>query len=61
MTKFLKVSDPAVLLTVLTLCATLIPVAVQLVAVRLGIDKLVGLPSSVKRGRGVLRKDVVAG
>ncbi|AOZ68813.1 hypothetical protein LPB142_05340 [Rhodobacter xanthinilyticus] len=61
MTKFLKVSDPAVLLTVLTLSATLIPVAVQLVAVRLGIDKLVGLPSSVKRGRGVLRKDVVAG
>ena len=41
-----NVTDPFVLLTSLTVIAVLVPVALQQVAVRLGIEKYLGLPSS---------------
>ncbi len=48
MTRFMGITDPALLLVGITLVATLVPVAVQLVALRLGIEKWCGMPSSAK-------------
>jgi len=48
MTRFIGVTDPALLLVVLTIMATAIPIAVQLAALRLGVEKWIGMPCSAK-------------
>ena len=48
--RVLHIADPAVLLAVGTVFALFLPVIVQVLAIRLGIQNLFGLPSSAKPG-----------
>ena len=48
MTQYLGITDTALLLVGLTVSATVVPVAVQLIALRLGVEKWIGMPCSAK-------------
>lgn len=52
--RFLHVTEPAILLLIGTAEAVLLPAVIQILAIRMGVQNALGLPSSAKPGRSRL-------